>query len=128
MSPQTRATPVRGSSLLLIPWPSAHRSSPRWPLGPCATTEDPLPTSHLPQQTTSHLPCSSLIPPYAVLHRQSVDSGLEQQLLTTPLSEVLYLIQGAYPTSTLSDYSTPSGVPLSLTINTPVRALTKTAT
>ena len=75
MSPQTRATPVRGSSLLLIPWPSAHRSSPRWPLGPCATTEDPPPTSHLPQQTTSHLPCSSLIPPYAVLYRQSVDSG-----------------------------------------------------
>ena len=55
-------------------------------------------------------------------------SALEQQLLTTPLSEILYLIQGAYPTSTLSDYSTPSGVPFSLTINTPARALTRTAT
>ena len=35
--------------------------------------------------------------------------------ISTPLSEVLYLIQGADLTSHLSGFSTPSGVPLSLT-------------
>ena len=35
--------------------------------------------------------------------------------ISAPLSEVLYLIQGVNPTSTLSGFSTPSGVPFSLT-------------
>ena len=35
--------------------------------------------------------------------------------ISTPLSEVIYLIQGADPTSNLSGFSTPSGVPFSLT-------------
>ena len=36
--------------------------------------------------------------------------------IIAPLYEVLYLIQGAHPTSTLSVFPTPSPVPLSLTI------------
>ena len=78
-SPPTRTNQLRGSSLLLIPWPSAHRSSPRRPLGPCATTKDPPPTSHLPQSSPDHRFCNfeaSFQCPHAVHPCPSVDSGL----------------------------------------------------
>ena len=71
-SPPTRTNQLRGSSLLpiLLPSRASHR-----PLGACAVTEDPPPTSHLPQSSPGHLPCSSLIPLLRSSRRPSVSFG-----------------------------------------------------
>ena len=53
----------------------AHPSSRRRPLGACAVTEDPPPTSHLPLSSPGHLPCSSLIPLLRSSRRPSVSFG-----------------------------------------------------
>ena len=56
-SPPTRTNQARGSSLLPILLPSrTSLSSRRRPLGACAVTQDPPPTSHLPQSSPGHLP------------------------------------------------------------------------
>ena len=60
------------------------------PLGACAVTEVPPPTSHLPQSSPGHLPCSSLIPLLRSSRRPSVSFGGFG--LTNRETEVLRLV------------------------------------
>ena len=72
---QLAPTSSAGVPCCLFSCHPAHPSSRRRPLGACAVTEDPPPTSHLPQSSPGHLPCSSLIPLLRSSRRPSVSFG-----------------------------------------------------
>ena len=72
---QLAPTSSAGVPCCLFSCHPAHPSSRRRPLGACAVTEVPPPTSHLPQSSPGHLPCSSLIPLLRSSRRPSVSFG-----------------------------------------------------